>query len=77
MRIRRTLFNFIGQTYKWLYGTLDSRDEEYCDKTINPVKNNQQTIHDKLANQITLSKNIYDRLSKSLTTIYRNQNALT
>lgn len=57
-REKRGLFDGVGKIEKWLFGTLDSEDEEHINSYMQSLQTNQNKIAGSLEKQSTLLKTI-------------------
>ncbi|XP_057665983.1 uncharacterized protein LOC130899848 [Diorhabda carinulata] len=74
LRLKRGLINnAVGKIDKWLFGTLDSDDEERYNNAINVLQQNQKQIIHEVNLQISLHKKLIDHYNKSITTLWDNQ----
>ena len=55
-RVKRGLLNIIGKTQKWLFGTLDSDDEQYIKSYLDSLQSNENKLNDNLKQQHSLLK---------------------
>lgn len=70
---KRGLINPIGTISKWLFGTLDSNDEQKYDRQIKTLQENQNKLAHELELQISLSQHIIENYNTTINRILENQ----
>lgn len=75
-RTKRGLFNIVGKTYKWAFGTLDSDDAKRYDNAIDTLQSNQKEMHTDLENYLTITKNFMNETILTFEKITNNQNQI-
>lgn len=73
IRNKRGLINGIGKLNKWLFGNLDSDDENKYNQAISLLQKNQKNLIDETNLQISLYKKLIDHYNKSITILSKNQ----
>lgn len=73
---KRGLINVVGKINKWLFGSLDSDDEENFNKYFNTLFKNQQTLSDEMKNSTFILSTITKTFVTSLNRISENQNKI-
>lgn len=76
IRNKRGLINIVGKVNKWLFGTMDSDDEERYDSYLKTINQNQQNINNDFRNEQTILKEVIDSYDKQMTIITNNQNTI-
>lgn len=72
-RSKRGLINVIGKASKWLFGTLDSEDEERYNEAINKLQNNQKSTMEEMSLQISLTKQLIENVNATISLLDANQ----
>lgn len=72
-RNKRSLFDIVGKTSKYLFGTLDSDDADKFDNALEILNHNQNSISNDLQLQMSLTKHIIKTYNDSITTLNKNQ----
>jgi hypothetical protein len=62
-RAKRGIFDFVGQTSKILFGTLDSSDADYYNKQIDLIYNNSQQLTNLYKKQISIMRSTINDFS--------------
>lgn len=73
IRSKRGLINGLGKVNKWLFGNLDSDDEERYNKAINTLQKNQKNLIEETNQQVSLYKKLINHYNQSITTLSKNQ----
>lgn len=76
-RTKRGLINPIGTIYKAAFGLLDADDGERINNVIQELSTNQKNLFNSLDRQMSLSKNLIEKLNISLSIISNNQKTIT
>jgi hypothetical protein len=66
-RIKRGVFDFVGQIAKILFGTLDSSDADYYNKQIDLVYNNSKQLTNLYKKQISIMRSTINDFSNAFT----------
>lgn len=72
-RQKRGLINAVGKINKWLFGSLDSDDEQKYDQYLNVISNNQKTLQTEMQHSITILSNVTQIYATHLNKIEENQ----
>lgn len=72
-RQKRGLINAGGTLQKFLFGTLDANDGEHYENILTELKNNQRKIIQETNVQLSLSRTLIDKYSKTIEKITLNQ----
>lgn len=70
---KRGLINAVGKINKWLFGTLDSDDEQKYDQYINAISNNQHILQNDVKQAISVLSNVTQTYTSHLNKIEENQ----
>jgi len=76
-RRKRGLINIVGSVQKFIFGTLDASDGERYDNALKILKDNQIKIIKEVNSQISLSKSLNAKYSKTIDEIIINQRKIT
>lgn len=68
-RQRRGLFNFIGTTFKWLYGSMDDNDRQDIEDHLKTVDTNSHNVIENLNSQVKINRNFNETFTKLKETI--------
>lgn len=77
VRQKRGLINLGGSLQKFLFGTLDANDGERYENALKTLRSNQQNIVKQVNSQISLSKSLIDRYSRTIDSIVSNQHTIS
>lgn len=75
-REKRGLINAVGKVDKWLFGTLDSDDEEKYDNYFSTLFSNQETLQNNFQNEHTVLTNVISTYTNHIDKIEYNQKIL-
>lgn len=72
-RQKRGLINIVGKASKWLFGTLDSSDQEKYDSEIQFLKNHLHKVEHEQTLQASLSEDLIEHYNQTITKLFKNQ----
>lgn len=75
-RVKRGVINGIGKGLNWLFGTMDSDDQEEYSKNIENLSSNQVNIQNLMDHQISLVKTSTEAIDRTSLTFQRNNQRL-
>ncbi|XP_072397183.1 uncharacterized protein [Diabrotica undecimpunctata] len=75
-RIKRGLINGVGKIQKWLFGTLDSDDEEHINNYFNMIELNENNLNKDLKTQQSFLKQMTKTYTDSFEKLNKNQGIL-
>jgi hypothetical protein len=73
VRIKRGIFNFIGEISKILFGTLDNEDAVYYNEQIKQSEENSEDISKLLKQQLFVVKSSLGSINNTLTDVEYNE----
>lgn len=72
-RQKRGLINAVGKINKWLFGTLDSDDEQKYDQYLDAISNNQQIFQNDIKQSVLILSNVTQTFTSHLNKVEENQ----
>lgn len=75
-RLRRGLVNFVGDGFKWLFGTPDASDAQFYTDSIKSLMNNQKQTETLMQQQVRIISSTITNFNDSLMTLNRNTKTL-
>lgn len=75
-KVKRGLINIVGKVNKWLFGTLDSDDEDRFNNYFNTILQNEQKAQDDLKSEHTVLTSVVETYNVQLKKLTKNQDLL-
>jgi hypothetical protein len=75
-RVRRGVFNFIGDVSKILFGTMDNADAEYYNKQIRCLEENSDSMTHLLKQQLSVVKSTLGAINETLSDVEYNESVV-
>ncbi|XP_025836340.1 uncharacterized protein LOC112903855 [Agrilus planipennis] len=73
VRNKRGLFNIIGKAEKYLFGTADSDDALYYDKTISEIAKNEREMRELMLKQTSVMQSTVHSVNQTVSNIVHNE----